>query len=203
MDATTLLAFAFSFFLIALSPGFCMTLAMTLGISIGVRRTLWWMGGELLGILVVAMSAVGGVATLMVNAPGIFTAAKIAAAAYLVWTAVRTWRSEANIAGKSGAALLAPHKLIVHGFITSTSNPKAWIFMAALLPPFIDPGRAIVPQAAILLSLMMVIEFTSLLIYAGGGRALMELLTKRGLGHWLNRITAGMMVGIAVWLVLS
>ena len=39
MDSTRLLAFCGSFFLIALSPGLCMTLAMSLGISIGVRRT--------------------------------------------------------------------------------------------------------------------------------------------------------------------
>ncbi|ASM55958.1 hypothetical protein PNIG_b0353 [Pseudoalteromonas nigrifaciens] len=35
-----------------------MTLAMTLGMSIGVRRTLWMMLGELLGVASVAVAAV-------------------------------------------------------------------------------------------------------------------------------------------------
>lgn len=203
MDATTLLAFALSFFLIALSPGLCMTLAMTLGISIGVRRTLWMMLGELAGIVLVGMAAIGGVAALMLNYPRIFTTARFAAAGYLLWSAVRTWRASTTIARGGNSVVMTERQLIAQGFVTATSNPKAWIFLAALLPPFIDPDRAIVPQAAILLSLMVVIEFTSLLIYAGGGRALQEALTRRGLGHWLNRISACLMVGIAAWLVLS
>ena len=47
MNLTRLIAFSASFFLVALSPGLCMNLAMSLGISIGVRRTLWMMAGEL------------------------------------------------------------------------------------------------------------------------------------------------------------
>lgn len=203
MDSATLLAFAFSFFLIALSPGLCMTLAMTLGISIGVRRTLWMMAGELVGVVLVGIASFAGVTALMLNYPGFFTAAKFAAAAFLVWSAVRAWRASTDVDGGGKGVGLTKRQLITQGFVTATSNPKAWIFLAALLPPFIDPDRAIVPQAAILLSLMAAIEFTSLLIYARGGRALKDMLTRRGLGHWLNRISACLMVGIAGWLVLA
>ena len=202
MAATTLLAFSFSFFLIALSPGLCMTLAMTLGISLGIRRTLWMMLGELAGIVVVAIAALGGVATLMVAYPRVFALLKFAGAIFLLWSALKAWRSTTAIAGNARAATLTERQLIAQGFVTATSNPKAWVFFAALLPPFIDPARPIVPQAVILLSLMVVIEFISLLIYAGGGRALMELLTRRGLGHWLNRVSACLMVGIAGWLIV-
>ena len=60
MDAATLLAFILSYFLIALSPGLCMSLSMTLSISIGVRRTLWMMGGELAGVATVAIASFAG-----------------------------------------------------------------------------------------------------------------------------------------------
>jgi len=50
---------------------------------------------------------------------------------------------------------------------------------------------------------MILIEFISLLIYASGGRALRDMLVRRDLGHWLNRISAVLMVAIAIWLVLS
>jgi len=98
---------------------------------------------------------------------------------------------------------MSNRQLIAAGFITATSNPKAWIFDASLLPTFIKTDQAIVPQAVILLSIIVVIEFICLLIYASGGRALMERLTRRGLDHWLNRIAALMMFGVAIWLVLS
>ena len=38
---------------ISLTPGMCMTLAFTLGLSQGYRRTLWMMWGELAGVATV------------------------------------------------------------------------------------------------------------------------------------------------------
>ncbi len=203
MDPQTLIAFALTFSLIAFSPGLCMTLAMTLGISIGVKRTLWMMIGELSGIIVVGASAIFGIAALMLQYPQVFDVALYAAAVYLVWTALRTWRASADVKVSGRGVGMSNRQLIAAGFITATSNPKAWIFDASLLPTFINPDQAIVPQAVILLSIIVVIEFICLLIYASGGRALMERLTRRGLDHWLNRIAALMMFGVAIWLVLS
>ena len=202
MDTPTFLAFVFTYSLVAFSPGLCMTLSMTLGISIGVRRALWMMVGELAGIVVVGACAIGGVAALMLATPGLFTVLKFAAAAYLLWAALRTWRALATIAMTTRGVGLSERQLMAQGFVTATSNPKGWIFDASLLPPFINPDQAILPQAVMLLTVIVIIEFICLLIYASGGRALMELLTRRGLDHWLNHISASMMVGVAVWLIL-
>lgn len=201
MDTTRLLAFIGSFFLIALSPGLCMTLAMSLGISIGVRRTLWMMLGEVLGIALVGAAAMLGVAALLLASPTVFTVFKIAGAAYLLWTAWRSWHSTAT--ALSGAPSIRPSALFGQGFVTAVANPKAWAFLMALLPPFIDPASPLLPQMVVLLALMVVIEFVCLLIYASGGRSLSELLLRRGQAQWLNRIAAGLMVGVAIWLVLS
>ncbi|MES2885587.1 MAG: LysE family translocator [Pseudomonadota bacterium] len=201
MDTTRLLAFSGSFFLIALSPGLCMTLAMSLGISIGVRRALWMMVGEVLGIALVAVAAMLGVAALLLASPQVFTAFKLGGAAYLLWTAWRSWHAAPTALGV--APNITPVALFAQGFVTAVANPKAWAFQMALLPPFIDPKAALLPQMAVLLSLIVVIEFSCLLIYASGGRSLSELLLRRGQAQWLNRVAACLMVGVAIWLVLS
>lgn len=201
MDSTRLLAFAGSFFLIALSPGLCMTLAMSLGISIGVRRALWMMMGEVLGIALVGAAAMLGVAALLLASPAVFTAFKLGGAAYLVWTAWRSWHSAPAALG--AAPDVTPMALFAQGFVTAVANPKAWAFLMALLPPFIDPRSPLAPQMAVLLALMVVIEFSCLLIYASGGRGLSELLLRRGQAQWLNRVAAILMVGVAIWLVLG
>jgi threonine/homoserine/homoserine lactone efflux protein len=113
MDSTRLLAFCGSFFLIALSPGLCMTLSMSLGISIGVRRTLWMMLGELTGIALVGASAMGGVAAVLLGAPQVFTAFKVAGAAYLLWSAWRTWN--APVAALAAAPRVTPAALCAQG----------------------------------------------------------------------------------------
>ena len=201
MDTHRLLAFCGSFFLISLSPGLCMTLAMSLGIRIGVRRTLWMMAGELTGIALVASAAMLGVAALLLGDPRVFTAFKIVGAAYLLWTAWGAWH--APVAALTDAVQLSPLALVTQGFVTSVSNPKAWAFMMALLPPFLDPKAPLAPQMALLLVLMVLIEFSCLLIYAWGGRSLSEVLLRRGQAQWLNRIAAVLMVGVAGWLLLG
>jgi threonine/homoserine/homoserine lactone efflux protein len=50
---------------------------------------------------------------------------------------------------------------------------------------------------------MLIIEFTSLLIYAHGGRVLSEQLLRRGKARWLNHIAGSLMVGVGIWLALG
>ncbi len=204
MDLTLLIAFSASFFLVALSPGLCMTLAMSLGISIGVRRTLWMMAGELTGIALVGASAVLGVAALLLKAPTVFAVFKWIGAAYLLYMGWQTWRAEPLLPEQlAGDNRRTRSSLIVQGFITAVSNPKAWAFLVALLPPFVDQSRPLAPQLLTLLALMLIIEFTCLQIYAHGGRVLSEQLHRRGKARWLNRIAGSQMAGVGIWLALG
>jgi homoserine/homoserine lactone efflux protein len=204
MDLTRLIAFGASFFLVAVSPGLCMTLSMTLGMSIGVRRAMWMMAGELAGIAVVGASAVLGVAVLLLEAPAVFAVFKWMGAAYLVYAGWQAWRSEPPPPGQvAGDNRRTRASLILQGFITAVANPKAWAFNVALLPPFVDQNRPLAPQLLALLALMLIIEFTCLQIYARGGRALSEQLHRRGKARWLNRAAGSLMVGVGIWLALG
>ena len=40
-DLTLLAVFVPTFFFVSLTPGLCMTLALTMGMTIGVRKTMW------------------------------------------------------------------------------------------------------------------------------------------------------------------
>ena len=65
LNLTLLSAFVPTFFIVSITPGMCMTLALSLGITIGVRRALWMMAGELVGVGLVATASAVGVATFM------------------------------------------------------------------------------------------------------------------------------------------
>ena len=86
--AVTLSVFVPTFFLVSLTPGMCMTLAMVLGMTQGVRRALWMMVGELTGVALVAVSAGAGVAALMLAQPALFTAFKWLGGAYLAYLGI-------------------------------------------------------------------------------------------------------------------
>lgn len=72
INPSVLTVFIPTFFFVSATPGMCMTLSMTLGMTIGVRRTFWMMWGELLGVGLVSLAAVAGVAALMLNYPAAF-----------------------------------------------------------------------------------------------------------------------------------
>ena len=165
---------------------------------------LWMMAGELAGIMLVATAAVIGVAALLLQAPIVFAVFKWVGAAYLVYMGWQTWRSEPpRLHLEDGDRRRTPASLAFQGFITAVSNPKAWAFFVALLPPFVDKNQPLLPQLLAMLALMLVIEFISLQIYAHGGRALSEQLHRRGRARWLNRIAGVLMVAVGIWLALG
>ena len=83
MNTALLGMFIPTFFFVSITPGMCMTLALTLGMTIGYKRTLWMMAGELVGVAVVAVSAVVGIAAIMLTYPWLFTIFKLIGACYL------------------------------------------------------------------------------------------------------------------------
>jgi len=132
MDHNLLLLFIPTFFAVSITPGMCMTLAMTLGMTIGIRRSLWMMLGELVGVGLVALSALIGVATLLLARPNLFLLLKYAGGAYLLYLGIQMWRSRGKMAIPSTPVQNTAIKrsaLISQGFITAIANPKGWAFM--------------------------------------------------------------------------
>ena len=88
----------------------------------------------------------------------------------------------------------------MQGFITAIANPKGWAFFVALLPPFLDTGSPLAVQLVSLIAIILLLEFTCLLIYASGGRSLRSLLMKSGNVRMMNRIAGTLMIGVGIWL---
>lgn len=181
-------------------------LAMTLGMSQGVRRTLWMMWGEMLGVALVAILAVCGVAAIMLQFPAFFQGFKVAGAVYLTYIGLQMWRAKGKLALPQPGELpatLARRTLFSQGFITAVSNPKGWAFHMALLPPFIDSQLAFWPQLLVLVAIILLLEFGSMLLYASGGKALALFFSKTNRVQYLNRIGASLMFGVALWMLLG
>jgi len=206
MDSALLLAFIPTFFFVSITPGMCMTLALTLGMSIGYRRTLWMMVGELVGVGVVSVAAVLGIASIMLNYPWLFTGFKFVGAAYLFYLGVQMWRSKGKLAistDNQNQATGNDWDLVVQGFVTAIANPKGWAFMISLLPPFINSSKALFPQLSLLVSIILVSEFVCMTLYATGGKSLKHLLGQADNVRLMNRIAGTLMMGVGVWLFVS
>lgn len=204
LDYALLSAFIPTFFFVSITPGMCMTLALTLGMSVGIKRTLWMMVGELAGVALVATLAVIGVAAIMLNYPNLFIALKWLGGSYLIWIGINMWRNK----GKMSLNLEQSNqpterlKLMSQGFVTAIANPKGWAFMISLLPPFINIDKSVPHQMVVLISIILTTEFISMMAYATGGKSLRLFLTRGDNVKYLNRIAGTLMIGVGIWLAI-
>ncbi|RXJ69039.1 threonine transporter RhtB [Halarcobacter ebronensis] len=206
INFTLLLVFIPTFFFVSITPGMCMTLALSMGMSIGLKRTFYMMYGELLGVGLVATSSVIGVATIMLKYPTIFLFLKYGGGLYLGYLGIQMWMSKGKMAlklDKSCQYDISKKSLAMQGFITAIANPKGWAFFIALLPPFIDEKLPMISQLPILILMILSLEFLCLIIYASGGSTLRKILQNSSNVKLINKIAGTMMIGIGIWLASS
>ncbi|MGB1262627.1 MAG: LysE family translocator [Cognaticolwellia sp.] len=205
IDITLLSLFIPTFFIVSITPGMCMTLAMSLGITIGVRKTFWMMYGELLGVASVAVASVLGIATIMAKFPQLFQGFKILGALYLAYVGINMWRAQGSLTPTINQAqsVIKKRSLFQQGFFTAIANPKGWAFMISLLPPFINQSLPLAPQLSVLVMVILISEFICMTIYATGGKTIGKVLTQRNNVQLLNKISGCLMILVAIWLASS
>ncbi len=206
IEPAVLTLFIPTFFVVSITPGMCMTLALTMGMTIGVKKTFYMMWGELLGVALVSIAAVCGVAAIMLRYPSLFLLLKYMGGAYLVYLGIQMIRTREGLSLEPGSLLLvniSPKTLMVQGFVTAIANPKGWAFMISLLPPFISSTKPFLPQIIILVFIILTTEFFCLVLYSNGGRVLTRFLEKKGNLRLMHRISGLAMAGVGIWLAFG
>ncbi len=206
IDSSVLTIFIPTFFFVSVTPGMCMTLALTMGMTIGVRKTFYMMWGELAGVALVAIASVSGVAALMLNYPVLFLVLKYAGGMYLGYLGFQMLRTRNKVPerfDRKDLLNVSRQSLIIQGFVTAIANPKGWAFMISLLPPFINPDLSFIPQLTILVAIILTTEFTCLVLYSNGGRTLNRFIGKKGNVSLLNSISGVLMMGVGIWLAFG
>lgn len=133
-----------------------------------------------LGGVVYAIAALSGLGTLLYTSPTAFRIVKWLGVAYLGWLGLRALlppRSPESIQ----PAERPEHgiRLVAQGFVIMMSNPKAVLAVGAILPPFVDPTRAAIPQFAVMAITICAgsIAVHSLYILAAGQLAAARMFT--------------------------
>ena len=206
LDFTLLYFFIPVFFIISITPGLCMTLSLTMGMAIGVKKTMKMLVGELIGVLLISLTAVVGGGTIISNYPTIFEIFKYLGGAYLFYIGIQMCRNIGKMSLNTDGSHSFSHRgyeLALQGFITAIANPKGWAFFLAMVPSFMNYTKPLIPQMLAMILIILIIEFISLMIYASGGKALSKILTKTGNIQLINRIAGFLMMIVGTWLALS
>jgi homoserine/homoserine lactone efflux protein len=121
---------------------------------------------------------------------------------YLVYLAVKQWRALPSdmSADASVRPIGRPLTLVMRGFLVNISNPKALVFMLAILPQFIDPNQPLLAQYLIICVTMVAVDLTVMAGYTGLASRVLRLLRTPKQQRRMNRTFAGLFVGAAAFL---
>jgi homoserine/homoserine lactone efflux protein len=189
---------------IAISPGPGAIISMRHGLAYGVRQTTPTIIGLQISLCLVLFAAGLGVASLLLASTTAFTAVKWAGAAYLIYLGVQQWRAKVVLNPATGAeAQLAPlssRQKILTGFFVNAINPKGIVFMVAVLPQFIDPARALMPQLCIMAATMCAVDLVVMHSYAFAASRLRSWFQSAHALMWQNRVFGGVLIvaGVAL-----
>ena len=194
-----------AFFAVSILPGLCMMTALSIGMSLGFRRTAWMIAGELLGVATVGLLVGLGWTATILNMPGLFVWLRLGGGLFLIWVALGMWRAaDASLAAPAEIAVgLNRRRLALQGWLTAVSNPKGWIFMASLMPPFIRDDLMIFPQVLMMVLIMVAVEGCCMSLYAIGGHTIGQFLTGARALRMMKRMAAFVVLLVAVLMLLS
>jgi homoserine/homoserine lactone efflux protein len=192
-----LLAFAATNLLFAFSPGPAVLLTVSHGMKGGVRDAAKVALGVQAGNGVYfALSALGLGAVLQASET-LFHAIKWIGAAYLVFLGVRTWRNarrNAQAGNAPGAA--SGNRPFAQAVLTQLANPKAVLFFGALMPQFIDPNAALLPQYLVFGLICFATEVPVLVGYGWLGAQGGRLSRSERVALWRERVCGGLLMGV-------
>ena len=209
MALTTWTAYFFASILIALSPGSGAVLAMSHGLSYGVRRTQATIFGLQAGLLIILLVAGAGVGSLLVASELAFSIVKTLGASYLIYIGWMQWRSTQGLAGDEVASSsafeksvkrLSPRKLFLTGLLTNVTNPKGILFMVAVLPQFINPLRPLWLQLLLMAITTVAVDLVVMHGYAYAASRLQKLFKNAQAIKWQNRVFGGLLMAVGAGL---
>jgi len=154
MSLDTLLLYALASVALAITPGPTMLLALSNGISGGMRAAAWGIAGASIGSCVVITTVALGLGSLLAASEWLFNAIRVAGVLYLVWLGVKLWRTPPADVGAALAVSADPplrgRLALLRSLAVALSNPKSLLFFAAFLPQFVDIAHPQGPQYLVL-----------------------------------------------------
>lgn len=181
-------AYMLACWVISISPGAGAIASMSSGLNYGFRHGYWNAIGLQIALLIQIMIVAAGVGVLFATTPLAFQAVKWFGVAYLLYLAYLQWTApikdieiQHEKKDKSVSALL------FNGFVVNISNPKAIVFLLAVLPQFLDLSKPQWIQYLIMAATMVTIDLIVMAGYTGLASKVLRLLRSPKQQKYLNR----------------
>jgi threonine/homoserine/homoserine lactone efflux protein len=204
VDPARYAAFLAIMAVMAITPGPANIFAIATGMQRGKRQALIGVAGMNLASLVWFVGAALGLGALVAAFPKAFHLLAVAGAIYVAWLGLKSIWS--GIKG-GGGPIDAPkvhgeRSALIDGFSVQIANPKALLFFTAVLPPFVDVSRPILPQLVLFAVAMLSFDILSMSAYGLGGAALSNVMTRPAFRRGFAFLVGGLLIAAAILIFL-
>lgn len=189
---------------IAVSPGAGAIQSMATGLSHGVRRGYWSILGLEVGLMLQLALVAIGLGAVVAKSILAFNIVKWAGVAYLIYLAVRQWRTATvDLREQVGKAINGGRlSLLVRGFLVNATNPKGLVFFLAVLPQFVVPTAPLLPQYVAIGATMVAVDLVVMGLYTALSARLLKWMQTPRQQTAVNRVFSGLFATAAVVLSL-
>jgi threonine/homoserine/homoserine lactone efflux protein len=201
-STASLLTYVTACIVLAIVPGPTVTVIVANSLARGTKAGLMNIAGTQAGMLSMVIVVAFGLEAVVNFMAWAFDWVKLAGAAYLVWIGIRMLRSDGTLPVGEGSPARTPWQDALQGFFVIWSNPKALIFLGALLPQFVDRAHPAFQQIIVLGLIFMLLASTTDCLYAllaGRARGLLSAARVR----LVSRISGAVLMAGGVWLALQ
>lgn len=185
------IAYMLACWVISVSPGAGAIASMSSGLNYGFKHGYWNAIGLQLALLVQIAIVAAGAGVLFATTPWAFLIVKWFGVGYLLYLAyLQLTAPTESIEIQQDLPNKSRSKLVLHGFLVNMSNPKAIVFLLAVLPQFLDLSKPQWIQYVIMATTMISIDLIVMAGYTGLAAKVLRLLKSPKQQKYLNRTFA-------------
>lgn len=201
MTLETWLAFFLACWLISLSPGAGAVASMSAGLAHGFWRGYWNALGLQIALLAQIAVVAAGLGAVLATSELAFNLIKWFGVAYLIYLGWCQWVAppgEIQTAGETRAT--SAWTLVLRGFLVNASNPKAIIFILAVLPQFLNPAAPLLAQYLLMALTMVTVDLIVMAGYTGLAAQVLRRLREPRQQRLMNKTFGGLFMVAAALL---
>ncbi len=199
MELATWLAFLATAAAMLVIPGPTILLVIGQSLGGGARNALPLVAGVALGDLTAMTLSLAGLGALLAASATAFAALKWIGAAYLLWLGIRMWRAPVTA---EAAPPLPARRAMREAYVVTALNPKSIVFFVAFVPQFLDPHRAFLPQAVVLVTTFVTLAAINAGLYALLAARLSGAVRRPGPRRLMNRLGGAALMGAGLTVAL-
>ena len=154
-----------------ITPGSPRILIVSYAMNYGMKKTVWTAFGDISANTVQMIVVTFLIGSLLLSYPNIMIMMKWLGVTYLCYLAYELFKSKVkNFDSNKQNYSKTNISFFRDGFLVAGLSPKAIIFIGAIFPNFMNFNDNYIPQFIILAVTYVVLDFSSLMVYALGAR---------------------------------